>query len=244
MACGYSWWQWFDAEELLDQSRIWKEGVPASAVEVQGRETTHKFVFHSYDLEVSYLDAKHSLHRGRVNFNSMTEGDKTSTPIVHYLENDPEHFALSWAMELKSSRWAAIAFMTVLGAGLIGGAFAIGGMQAMRKFFDARCCVRRCDEIAVRITHIIEHIAKDEQTGTTYYFTGKTVEGQEVSGKVYFEVQHEPLFADGSKRTAVALISPENPKRPVVPRDDFYPFDLSSEEQARARAVIAGRSSG
>src|SRR5882672_5989534 len=97
-AIGYAWWQYSAVRELLDQTSIWAAGVPALRTEVGGKETTHKFIFHSYELDVTFLDATRTKHESKLEFDSFgSEVDQTATPQVRYLKDDPGRFALSWA---------------------------------------------------------------------------------------------------------------------------------------------------
>jgi len=240
---GFAWWQSASVQELVDQSRIWKTGKEAWSTEVKGKVTTNHFIFHEYDLDVTFTDANQTLHQSNLKFDTLFgEVDQAREPMVHYLENDPEHYALSWSMDVKISRWAAIVFMAVMGIGLIGGSFTYLGIAALRRLSDAKACASRPDEVIVRITQIVPTMVKGKHTANQYHYTGRTIDGREFSGKTLFPIKFEPLYTDGAKQTMLALIPQENVKRPVVPRGDFYPFDLTADEQARVRQTMAGRS--
>jgi hypothetical protein len=239
---GYAWWQYASVKELIDQSRIWREGTMALKTTVEGSVTSHSFILNDYDLDVTFLDENQVLHQGKLEFSTLISTiDRDREPEVRYGHDDPEKFALSWAMNAKISRWAAIAFMAVVGVGLVGGSFAYIGVMALRRLADARCCALRSNEVVVRITQIVPTKAKGRHVGNQYHFTGRMVDGREVSGKTVFPIKYEPLFADGAKQTMLVLIPQENVKRPVVVRGDFYPFDLTPDEQAKVRTSIAGR---
>lgn len=242
-AVGFGWYERDAVNELIDQSRIWRNGVEASRTEVSGHVTSHDFVLNEYDLNVTFIDANLVQHENNVKFDTFIgKVDQERDPIVHYLANDPDHFALSWAMDVKTSRWAAIVFMVAIGVILIGGAFTLLGWLALRRLSDAKACAARPDEVLLRIAKIAPQIVKGKQTGNEYHFTGRTLDGREIAGKTAFALKYEPLFADGAKQTMLALVPQENVKRPLVLRGDFYPFDLTPDEQARVRAAIAGRS--
>jgi hypothetical protein len=242
-AIGYAWWQYDAVKELIDQDRIWQAGVPALGSEVSGRVTTNKFIFHGYDLDVKYLDADRTRHESKLEFDTLgVEVDQAVTPTVRYLKDDSSRFALSWAIEVKISRWFSIGFMAIAGIGLIGGSFTYLGVLALRRLGDARRCASRSDEVLVRITRITQQIVKGRHTGNEYLYAGQTVDGRAVSGKVIFPVKHEPLYVDSTKQTMIVLVPQENLKRVVVLRGDFHPLDLTPDEQAKVRAGMAGRS--
>jgi hypothetical protein len=239
---GYAWWQYGSVKELVDQSRIWSEGTTALKTTVEGSVTSHSFILNDYNLDVTFLDENQVSHQGKLEFSTLISTiDRDSDPEVRYSHDDPEKFALSWAMNAKISRWAAIAFMAVVGVGLVGGSFTFLGVMALRRLSDARCCALRSNEVVVRVTKVVPTMAKTRHVGNEYHFTGRMVDGREVAGKTVFPVKYEPLFADGAKQTMVALIPQENVKRPVVLRGDFYPFDLTPDEQAKVRQAMASR---
>jgi hypothetical protein len=242
-AAGFARWQYDSVKELVDQSRIWKAGVPAFQTSAKGQVTTNHGIFHEYDLEVSFVDGNQVAHQDKLEFDTLFgEVDQASDPMVRYLENDPEHFALSWAMDVVTSRWAAIVFMAVVGIGLVGGSFTYLGGMALRRLSDARGCALRSNEVVVRITKVVATKASTRHVGNEYHFTGRMVDGREVSGKRVFPIKYEPLFADGGKQTMLVLIPQENVKRPVVLRGDFHPFELTPDEQSKVRQSMASRS--
>ncbi len=81
-AVGYAWWQYDSVGELLDQTRVWRAGVPAPQTEVKGEVTTHKFVFRSYDLNVRYVDQKGALHEGKLTFEGTVRIDGKFTGTI------------------------------------------------------------------------------------------------------------------------------------------------------------------
>ena len=209
---------------------------------VKGTVTSHSFILNDYDLEVTYLDANQISHQSKLEFETLISTiDRDSDPVVRYLHGDPEKFALSWAMNAKISRWAAMVFMAVVGVGLVGGSVVFFGMRALRRLSDARGCALRSNEVLVRVTQVVSTMVKGRHTGNEYRFTGRMVDGREVSGKTVFPVKYGPLFADAAKQTMLVLIPQENVKRPVVLRGDFHPFELTPDEQSKVRQAIASR---
>jgi len=239
-SAGYAWWQYDAVRQLVDQTEIWKAGVPAPQCEVKGEVTTNHFIFRGYKLDVKYRDPRGAIHQGRLELDTLGGAvDQKREPVVRYLEKEPDRFALSWSMDVRTSRWASFAFMAVVGVGLVGGSFACLGLLALRRLADARRCAARSDEVIVRITKAEPQVVQGRQTGTIFHFAGQTVDGRWVAGKTSLARKSEPLYADPSLQNLVALVSPESPKRAVVLRGDFYPFLLTSDEQAQVRAAIA-----
>ena len=241
-ATGYGWWQFGEVAGLIEQSRIWETGVPALTTSASGGFKTHKFLIHSYNFDVRYVDAGGAPHARKLKFDTLIgEVDRTRQPIVRHLKDDPDRFALSWAVEAKTSRWASILTLGLVGVGLIGGAFTILGLRALRRLADARRCASFSDEVIVRIDSMVPKTIKGRHTHNVFHFTGEMTDGRKVTGKEELPRKHDPLFADPDRRTMVALVDPDKLERPVVVRADFYPFDLTSEEQESVRAAIAAR---
>jgi hypothetical protein len=241
-AAGYGWWQLGEVQNLLDESRIWESGVPALKTSVTGHSRSTRFIFHDHTLNVQYVDAGGVQRFHTLKFDTFgADIDRSHPPVARHLKDDPDRFALSWAVGAAFSRWAAIIVLGVVGVGLIGGAFTILGLRALRQLADARRCASFSDELIVRIESVVPKTIKGRHTHNLFHFTGQTADGRVVTGKVELPKKHEPLFADPDHRTMVALVDPDKLERPVVVRADFYPFELASEEQDSIRAAIAAR---
>lgn len=244
-AVGYAVWQYDTVRDLTTQQRIWRTGVRARSVEVSGRVKTSRGIFHDYELEVEYEDEQQVRHKDTLKFDTLVgEVNQASEPVVHYLKDDPHQYALSWAMDVTASRWGSIGFLGLAGVGLVGGSFSFLGWRALRRLLDAQRCAQRSDEVIVQITKVKQHTAHGSVANNEIFFAGSTADGRPVTGDVMFSTKFEPLWADASGQRMVALVPPENLKRAVVLRSDFWPFDLNPDEQARVRAAIAARDPG
>jgi hypothetical protein len=94
---------------------------------VQGRETTSKFIFRNYKLEIRFLGKDGSSHQGKVEFETVLGSvDSTSAPTVRYLPSDPTRFAMSWGQQAAAYRWAS------------------RGLRRLRCY--AGCCVPRASQ--------------------------------------------------------------------------------------------------
>jgi hypothetical protein len=239
---GYAWWQYDAVRELWEQSQIWAVGVPALSTTVGGEVKTSRAIFHEYKLEVHYVDALGVTHEHKLEFDTLGGAvDQDREAMVHYLEADPDRFALSWAVDVKTSRWASIAFLGLVGVGLIGGSLFFFGGVAWRTLSAAQRCAHRSDEVIVRITRVVAQTNKGKHDADVYHYAGETIDGRVVTGNVLFSLKHGPLYADPAHQTMVALVAPENLKRPVIVHDDFHPFVLRDTEEAEVRSAIAAR---
>ena len=237
-------WQAAAVRALLDQNGIWAAGQEAAGASAGGEVTTHLGILHSYTLHVKYLDGQGAEHAGVLEFDALFASvDRDKDPVVRFLADAPERFALSWAQDLGTSRWAAAGVWVLLGAGLIGGAIGAGGWFVLRRLGDARRCARQADEYVARITSVVPQYVKGRHSGNAYLFAAQTVDGRPITGKADFPLAHTPLFADREGTSMLVLAAQDCLQRPVAPRDDFFPFALTAEEQAAARAAL-GQTAG
>src|SRR6185295_2913943 len=107
-----------------------------------------------------------------------------------------------------------IIFMAVVGVGLIGGVFGFLGFLALRRLADARRCAGLSDELIVEINSVVHRTVNGRYTHNVFNYTGQTTDGRPVIGKVELPRKRDPLFADPDRQTMVALIDPDNLKRP------------------------------
>jgi hypothetical protein len=240
IAIGSGWWQLDCAKELLDESRIWSEGIAAQQATMSGDVTTHKFIFHEYKLQISYVDATGMMHRANLKFDTLIgQIDDSQGPVVHYLKDSPDRFALSSAIDVSISRWASILFLAVTVVGLIGGSCILLGLRALWRLRDARRCATHSEEVIATITHFEAKVANGKHTRNIYHFSGKTADGRALKGKADFSSKESPLYA--AKQTILVLAPQDNPDRAVAVRSDFHPFVLNAEEAKRARAELSRR---
>ena len=117
---------WSDFEEIRTQSLIWRTGTLAANVSVSGEEHASHLVeafglvsVFRYDLVVRYDDAQGKTHARPLLIESIGRSmDRRTTPVVRYDPNDPDEFALSWAVALGWARWGWTVFSWVVGVGV------------------------------------------------------------------------------------------------------------------------------
>jgi len=233
-------WQYGLARDLLTETRIWQEGVTAQDAHVKGEVITRTpSMLRTYELTVTFVDADGRRHEGELAFETGFEEINTQRPAtVRYQRDDPRHFAVSWAVDAERARWKSIGWMLVAAA-VISFLLAWFGVASLRQLRDTRLCSRGTFEVLARVTEIAAGNRRN-----TYRYAGRTPSGRAISGEAAFPSQHEPLFADGAKTSLVVLVPTGHAGRPVVVRDDFYPFTLTEDQRRRVLAAIAGRTGG
>src|SRR5512145_1805973 len=81
---GMAWEIW------ADQS-LWRRGVPAKEVRVEGHVTTKKLVWHSYNLTARWRDEKGAVRQHKVNVETLFGGlDQRWPPELRYEPHAPE----------------------------------------------------------------------------------------------------------------------------------------------------------
>lgn len=240
----YIVWQLGEAHQIRTDQAIWDHGTPAESSSVSGRETSHNFLLNSYELDVEYVDAQGKTHHRKAEFSSLFASvDQKTDADVRYDPANPERFALRWAIDLGGYRWAAFIFMLVAGIG-VGLAFLVLSFGLLRRFTDARAAATDSQEIEIEVVKVVELTQHGRATGTSQFHYQLTTEaGKTVQRNVAFRTGKgkSPLYADAQKTRFLALRSSKVPDRPVILRNDFYPFDVSPEERAEVEKRLAQR---
>lgn len=237
-------WQATEAKRILVDQELWKTGTPAEDVRVSGRETSHNFLLNSYHLNVVYTDAVGGEHTGPLEFDTLFESVDQKSPIdVRYDAKDPTRFALSWAVDLSRARWGSVAFLGLL-MGLLGLVVIWSGRGLLRRLAAARHVGASFEELELPLVQVIEMRQYGRATGQMRYRfdvagpAGKTRKREVVFNR---KKKHEPLFVDAERTRMLAVRTSAAPDRPIVLRNDFYPFDLSETDRAGAMVRLDGR---
>lgn len=237
MGLGFGSWlairQYQGAMNLLGQSTVWQRGVPAPSCSVEGTRTTMKLVFHAYSFRVSYRDERGNPRTGDLAVETIFSPiDDRREPVVRYLKEAPDRFALSWAIEVRNNSWLSWTLCsTVAVMSLCGISVAVFLFKELRL---AILCAQKSDEILLPITKVTKEYRRGEFNISVYHFEGANGRGQIFKGKARFSEQYEPLFADSSKTKMVGLVSVHAPERPVVLRCDLLPFKRRKAQQDAA----------
>jgi hypothetical protein len=214
-----------DVRQLLEERRIWAQGLPARDVSVAGKVSTTRFVSHKYDLTVGYTDKEGKRQVARLTFETLGATlDESVIPEVRYDATHPSQCALNTALAVRWGRIASIVFLFLFGAGGMGIGFVALGLYFGSLLRTYAHCGTRSDVIAVAITRIIRVERHGEHRQTRYKYKYVSPSGQRISGEVTFPVHCEPIYADESRQHMIALLSAFAPRRPVVLRNDFHPF--------------------
>lgn len=207
--------QWLS--ELSSDRQTWSEGVAAESGEVSGEERSNRFVFHTYKLNLSYVDAQGVHREAAQDFTTIFgEVDTNSEPEIRYLPTEPARAVSSWSVDVSTSRavWVVLAFLIALVmASLIPiAAFAIRGA-----ILEERAAI---EGIEARVS--ISTTKSDQHGNTTYEFRGEMPDGHALKGSAVLRGKL-PWLVD--ETTAVALYLPSH-HRAFLVESDGAPIEL------------------
>jgi hypothetical protein len=222
-----------EARKLMDATATWQTGTDAEGASVEGHETSHNFILHSYRLNVEFVDQKGEPHKGKVEFDSLFGSVDQKAPVhVKYDPQNPDRFAFSWMIDVKGTAWASIAFMSLMGLG-IGLLCLLVARQLTQKLAAARRAAVEAEESSVPLVKIIEMRKNGRPTGMMKYKYDTTdAAGKTKRREVLFNVRklELPLYFDRAN-SRMFVLQPPAPHQPVVLRNDFYPFDVSEHDR-------------
>lgn len=226
IAGGYGVWQWGAAQDIVHDSALWRDGDVTTPADVEGRQTSHSFLFNDYDLQVRFRDETGEPHEGKVEFSRLfTSVDADAPTEVRFRKGHPEDFVLSWAAASTTSRWMAFLFMALAGVGLIGGSVFFLGFSAVKNARVAKDVAERGVEVECELTQVEEQVVQGRATG--YLVLRFKLPEQLAPGAEPLEaiVKQNPgpfLVDNGMK--IVVLVDPHAPKRFLAPRADLFPL--------------------
>jgi hypothetical protein len=138
-------WEGRNALHLIREGEIWEHGVQSLQGEVKGTVRSRRLFLVYYTLNVRYQDLDDEWHEAELGFSTLGAHAGTELePIVKYDENDPSRFALSWAQDVRGSRWGSIVLGFLL-AGFIGLFFLRSARKKLEGLGDLRACTRAFD---------------------------------------------------------------------------------------------------
>jgi hypothetical protein len=244
MSIAFPIWQTGEAKRILADEALWKGGTPAGDASVSGRETSHNFLLNSYHLDVVYTDDHGTEHKAPLEFDTLFSSVDQKAPVdVRYDAKDPTRFALSWAVDLTGARWAAVAFLG-LGLGALGLVVIWAGRIVLRRLADARQVGTSFEELELPLVQVIEMRQYGRATGQLRYrYEAPRAGGKARKQEVVFnrKKKQEPLFVDPERTRMLAVRTSQAPDRPIVLRNDFYPFDVSETDRAATLARVDRR---
>lgn len=231
-------WQAKSALALLREERVWNEGTPARQAYVEGQEYTRHSLFRQYDLKVVYNDDDLTVYHKELSLTSLSKAlDRWQSAEVRYNPENPEEFALLWALELRGGRWAAIALYSgfALLAALLSWGIAWSQWRPVR---DALSCLRAPEHRLLTVREIKE--PKKPTGDVVYRYVAPSAPGKPPREAEVFcpQSEGEPLFSDESRSHLVALVSTRRPTRHLVLRNDLYPLALAPEEASAIREKL------
>ncbi|MCC6807977.1 MAG: hypothetical protein IT381_11180 [Deltaproteobacteria bacterium] len=242
----YGVWQWEEAARILADGRVWDDPKAIeTGADVDGKVTTRKFIFNSYDLKVTFDDENEQVHHDVLEFSTVwSTVDQEQSPVVRYLPGAPDKFALNWATGVSGGRWASFALMfgigvLIFGFGLIG--FAYATWNGTRRVAAA---ASRGVEVECPILGVAKQVVNGKESGNLLY-RYKVPEHLGVPpGFELTEIVNPkkglPVLLDKDTKLLV-IVSTDAPKHPVVLRADLSPLDVEEGLRLQVSEQVARR---
>jgi hypothetical protein len=215
------------ADDLIQDRKVFANGVVAEDAEVEGTARAQRLIFHEYKLTLHYTDKNGVAHNEKQEFDTIFgEVDDKSPVEVRYDPQHPKRAACSWSVDVTASRglWAlTAAAMSILGAFVVW----LGARSMRDAFFEREAA---CDgrEVAVRLTEK----SHDQYGNVTFEMTAEIAPGRTHTDRAVLN-RKSPWRLEGDK--ALALYS-ERRGRVFLVESDGSPVVLSDAELAEARA--------
>jgi hypothetical protein len=198
--------------ELVSDRQTWSEGVSAEFGEVSGEERSNRFVFHTYELNLSYVDAQGVRRELAQEFTTVFgEVDTDNPPEIRYLPDEPERAVSSWSVEVSVSRavFAVLAFVMSL---VIMSLVPVALLAIRDAVVEERAAI---EGIETRAT--ICSVNSDQHGNTTYVFRADVPsEGRTLEGRAVLQGKAPWLITE---TTAVALYLPSHHRAFLVEND-------------------------
>lgn len=221
---------------VLADLEVWETGTVAPWAEVGGEERTQKFLWHDYDLNVTYTDLEGNDRTAKAEFETFLFGaDTNRSPEVHYDPKAPERVSVSWAIDATTWRWASCASFLLIGI-LLGPLMLWFAFTTTRAYLDARAVGERSEEVVLDVLRVKDAFGTGNPPQKEYEYSGHSPWGGSLHGKFTSHARMGgPLFVDSTRTRILALVSPDRPQRPVVVYDSLLPFELSTTQQGQVR---------
>jgi hypothetical protein len=225
-----------EGRRILADDELWKQGAVAPWAEVSGEETTQKFLWHDYDLDVTYTDLEGGNHTAKTEFETFPIGANTNqAPEVRYDPNVPERVTVSWAIDASTWRWASCGSFLLVGI-LLGPLMVWYALISTRAYLDVRACSLRSEEVLLEVLRVKDAFGTGSPPQKEYEYAGHNPWGGTLHGKFTSHPKMGgPLFVDATRTKILALVSPERPQRAVVVHDSLLPFEFTASQQGHIR---------
>jgi hypothetical protein len=221
-------WRAGAARELLEERHIWDEG--AVARDVRGNWVLDKgLIFDDYRYDFHYTDERGGVHQQTSEVTSIRALDIENPVEVRYVG---DRVAISAAFERLGDRWIAWYAGNAPPVMLTFGILFLAALQ-LRRWMDVRHAGDRSDEVELHIDQVERiHFKRTASERFRYHCHLPLADGRRVRCEVVFNAAlgEYPLFSDEAQSRLLALVSPHAPRRPVIVRNDMYPYQLDSQQ--------------
>jgi hypothetical protein len=233
------------AQDLLGERALWKNGALSTSASVEGEVKTKNILLflpisHEYKLNVTFRDQGGVVHVVKYEADSLVEkADTSRDPEVRYDPANPERIAVSWIADLVYGRWLFSLLLLAMGV-----VVPAGGYQflraALRAVRSARACSERSDEISVKVLSLeklkTQYGTELKKWRLTFELPPSPIRR---GGKREVVLDGEPITVRvGEETRAIGLLSNRVPEHPTFPLRDLHPFEASPEQLKALEAAL------
>ncbi|KIG19466.1 hypothetical protein DB30_02747 [Enhygromyxa salina] len=198
----------FGSKTIYEREQIWSQGVLAPDATASGETHRSVLILVRTNLDVTFVDTTGRVHREAASAMSLITGvDDSVPPVVRYLPDAPDQFAVSWIHEQRSGSWALLIIGTLA---LLAGGIAMGvSARRDRRPEQAAAVFNDPREALLDLVSVDRQIINGDDTGArTYHFCIR--DSELVWSHFVGPKQPPPLFLDESETVALALYNPRD----------------------------------
>jgi hypothetical protein len=240
---GYGYMTWSSIAGIVHDDRVWSAGGREYRAKVDGRVTTRQFVLKSYELHVSYRLPGGEQKRD-LSFDTLFGGiDSNADMAVRVLPGNPEEFALNAAVEASGKRWAAAAFLGVVGIFLLGGCCFFLAYSVAKQWRRASRAISGGVPVVCALVSRAHVMHQGRPTGTeTFKFKvpANAAGGVETEVTYQFKTKGSGPLTLCNGTSVLAIVPPNAPTQAILLLRNCYPLALADVERTQAEAAIAG----
>ncbi|HEV8547601.1 MAG TPA: hypothetical protein VGQ57_01215 [Polyangiaceae bacterium] len=246
IACivGYGYLALDQISGIQHDLRVWNAGGADLPATYEGTVTERQFVLKTYQLKVEFLSPNGAPQSKPLEVTTLFGGLEDAGKItVRLMPGSVDDFALNVAVGATSTRWAAVAFLVIVGIALLGGTclflvFSIA-KQCRRVLRAARAGAPVAAELLSR-----EHLLhQGKPTGTEVFkfkLPPSAAGGSPMDVKYQCRTKGSDVIVLAAGKAVLAVVPQNVPSNAILLLRDYYPLRLSDAQRLQADAAVAG----
>ncbi|HEY3498299.1 MAG TPA: hypothetical protein VGK73_26575, partial [Polyangiaceae bacterium] len=207
------------------------------------RVTTRQFVMKSYDLQVQFLSPDGTPRSKELEVTTLFGGlAEDGNVSVRLMPGSTDDFALNVAVAATKTRWAAAAFLGVVGILVLGGAFIFVVFAIARQSRRVVRAARTGTPVACELVSREQVLHQGNPTGAEIFkfkLPPATPGAPPAEVSYQFRTKGSDVVLLASGKSVLALVPRDTPSNAILVLRDYYPLRLSDAERLQADAAVA-----